>query len=181
MRTPFLFSGLLSGLAVILTLGACGKIKSEAKYPTGIDRAAVGTNDIYEDAPSIFGGGGLLSQGKDDNANNSGGGIPVNSYLWRAALETTSFMPLSNADPFGGTIITDWYTAPETPNERIRTNILILSKQLKASGIKATVFKQVKKGAEWTDAAVGEDTARKLEDAILTRARQLRIEQLAEK
>ena len=105
-----------------------------------------------------------------------GGGIGVNSYLWRASLDSISFMPLSSADPFGGVIITDWYSPPESPNERFKLNIYILGRQLRADGVKAAVFRQRREdNGDWMDAAVEPKTAIELENAILTRARQMRI------
>jgi len=163
---PILF--LLCGLL----LTNCSSVKSEAKYPTGADRAST-NDDIYAKSPSIFGKDGLsLFGGKKDEEDN---GIGVNSYLWRASLDTFSFMPLDKADPFGGVITTDWYSPAETLNERLKLNVLILSKSLKSDGIKVSVFKQQKSGGAWKDIAVSADTERQLENAILTRARQLRV------
>ena len=102
--------------------------------------------------------------------------LGVNSYLWHASLDTLSFMPLASADPFGGVIITDWYTPPETPNERFKLNVYILDRQLRADGIKATVFRQSHApDGRWVDMTVDPKTATDLENAILTRARQLRV------
>lgn len=101
--------------------------------------------------------------------------LGVNSYLWHASLDTLRFMPLASADPFGGVIITDWYTAPQNPNERLKVTIYILDRRLRADGIKIAVFRQTRNGAAWADAATNPDTANKLEDAILTRARELRL------
>jgi len=101
--------------------------------------------------------------------------LGVNSYLWHASLDTLRFMPLASADPFGGVIITDWYTAPQNPNERLKVTIYILDRRLRADGIKISVFRQTRNGAVWADAATNPDTANKLEDAILTRARELRL------
>jgi hypothetical protein len=85
-------------------------------------------------------------------------------------------MPLSSADPFGGVIITDWYSPPESPNERFKLNIYILGRQLRADGVKAAVFRQRREdNGDWMDAAVEPKTAIELENAILTRARQMRI------
>ena len=111
----------------------------------------------------------------------NGNGIGVNSFLWRASLDTTSFMPLASADPFGGVIITDWYTAPEAPAERFKMTIYILDTRLRADGVKVSVFKQQQTpdGAGWADAAVTPGTSAQLENAILIRARQLRIDTLA--
>ncbi|MEK7801229.1 MAG: DUF3576 domain-containing protein, partial [Pseudomonadota bacterium] len=106
MNRSLLFILLLT--STTLTLGGCSLLsKGEAKYPTGADRSTTGANNIYTEAPSIFGEGGfeMFNKSKDTNT-----GITVNAYLWRAALDTVSFMPLASADPFGGTIITDWYT-----------------------------------------------------------------------
>ena len=101
--------------------------------------------------------------------------IGVNSFLWRAALETLDFMPMDNADPFGGVIVTDWYSNPRVPNERLKANVYILDTQLRADALKVGVFKQVNNGGGWADAAVDADTARQIENSILTRARELFI------
>ncbi len=103
-------------------------------------------------------------------------GIAVNEYLWRASLDTLSFMPLQSADPYGGLIITDWYSEPSTPGERFKVQVYILDKTLRADGLRVTVFRQQQQvGTGWTDSAVTSETRIKLENAILTRARQLRI------
>jgi len=100
----------------------------------------------------------------------------VNSYLWRASLDTLSFLPLASEDPFGGVIISEWYSPPESPNERFKVDIYILDKQLNAEALKATVFHQVRApGGDWSDAVVDARTAGDLENQILTRARQMRI------
>ena len=101
--------------------------------------------------------------------------LGVNQYLWHASLDTLGFMPLQSADPFGGVIITDWYSAPEVPNERMRVTVYILDRNLRADGLKIAVFRQTRAGEGWVDATVNPDTATKLEDAILTRARELRL------
>jgi len=101
--------------------------------------------------------------------------LGVNSYLWHATLDTLAFMPLASADPYGGVIITDWYSAPQNPDERMKLTIYILDRRLRADGIKVAVFRQTRSQAGWADAQVNPDTATKLEDAILTRARELRL------
>jgi hypothetical protein len=103
-------------------------------------------------------------------------GIGVNSFLWRASLDTLSFMPLSSVDPFGGVIITDWYANPDVADERFKMTVYILDRRLRADGVKVAVFRQVKSGSSWADAPSNPDTAVKLENAILTRARQLRVD-----
>ena len=102
--------------------------------------------------------------------------IGVNSYLWRATLDTLAFMPLSSADPYGGVVITDWYANPEQPGERFRATAYILDTRLRADGLNVTVFKQAR-GADgqWVDSPASEQTEADIENAILTRARQLRL------
>jgi hypothetical protein len=96
--------------------------------------------------------------------------------LWRASLETLNFMPLSEVDPFGGVIITDFYASPQAPNERFKATVYILDTNLRADALKVSIFKQVANGqGGWTDASVDADTARSIENSILTRARQLYI------
>lgn len=163
---------------IILTglLGGCGLLgEGEAKYPTGYDRAVTGDDNIYEEPDGIFGGKGLNLFGDDKDEKRQGIAIGVNSYLWRAALDTVSFMPLASVDPFGGVIITDWYVPQNAQNERLKLNVFILSEQLKADGIRVRVFRQIRTPQGWVDSKVTDDTARKMEDAVLTRARQLRI------
>ncbi len=177
MKNNSLLSLLFVIFAFVATLGltACGEtVKSEAKYPTGYDRPSTG-GDIYAKSPSIFGTGGLFGRAKQEGGDS---GLGVNSYLWRASLDTISFMPLASADPFGGTILTDWYSPPENQNERYKTNVFILGKQLRSDGVRVRVFKQELKKGGWKDVAVSDETARQMEDAILGRARQLRIAQI---
>lgn len=115
----------------------------------------------------IFGGGG---GGGDEEA-----GIGVNSYLWRASLDTLNFMPLQSADPFGGVIITDWYSAPTTPNERFKATVYILDTRLRADALNVSIFRQTNTGGAWSDASVDPDTEIQIENAILQRARELRL------
>lgn len=118
---------------------------------------------------NIFGGGG-------EEGGRSGGGIGVNSYLWRASLDTLSFLPLASADPFGGVVITDWYSPQEAPDERFKVNLYILGRELRADGLRVSVFRQVRQGqGGWTDANVDPETATQLENAILSRAREMRL------
>ena len=124
----------------------------------------------------LFGSGDKDKKGGGDSGQGGPSGVGVNSYLWRATLDTVSFMPLASADPFGGVIITDWYSPSESPNERFKMNVLILGRELRADGVRATVFKQKRDpSGQWIDAAVEPQTGIDLENAILTRARQLRL------
>jgi len=105
--------------------------------------------------------------------------IGVNAYLWRATLDTLAFMPLASADPYGGVIITDWYVNPEKPDERFKCTVYILDTRLRGDAIKVTVFKQIANGqGGWTDAPVADQTPEDIENAILTKARQLRLSNL---
>ena len=158
---------------MILGLAACADVPIEQKYPK--ERLPGDTAPRYEDPQSILGKGGLFGGDQASTQDGGGGGIGVNSLLWRASLDTVSFMPLISADPFGGVIITDWYSPAATPNERFKVNIYILARQLRADGLRATVFHQVNQGAGWVDAPVATKAGTDLENAILTRARQMRI------
>ena len=124
------------------------------------------------------GGGGFPFGKRNDHAAASAApaGIGVNAFLWRASLDTLSFMPLASADPFGGVIITDWYANPEKPDERFKATVYILDTRLRADGVSVTVFKQVKDSAGgWSNAPVSGQTDVDVENAILTRARQLKL------
>ena len=161
------------GVALALAVSACG-VDTEYNYP---DRTAA-DNRIARPEPGIFGEGGLKILGGTSRAveDQGGGGIGVNSFLWRASLDSIAFMPLASADPFGGVIITDWFTPPETPSERFKLNVYILGRELRADGLKAAVFRQRRDAlGGWVDATVESRTSIDLENAILTRARQLRI------
>ncbi|HYF22470.1 MAG TPA: DUF3576 domain-containing protein [Caulobacteraceae bacterium] len=119
--------------------------------------------------------GGLFGR-KTAGSGDADQGIGVNSYLWRASLDTLAFMPLASADPWGGVIITDWYVNPESPGERFKTTVYILDTRLRADALNVGVFKQVRDGSGgWVDSAVSSQTEIDLENAILTRARQLRL------
>jgi hypothetical protein len=111
-----------------------------------------------------------------DPAAATAGSLGVNGYLWRATLDTLAFMPLASADPYGGIVITDWYTNPEKPDERFKCTVYILDSRLRADGLKVSVFKQQRDptGA-WVDSSTAAQTETDIENAILTRARQLRL------
>ena len=130
-----------------------------------------------ESGGKIF-GEDAFTWGRSNKKNDAGGGvgIAVNSFLWRASLDTISFMPLSSADPFGGVIITDWYTTPDSTRERLKVQVYILDRQLRSDGLRVSVFRQTLDDAgAWIQSTVSEQTIIDLENAILTRARQLRI------
>ena len=167
-------------LASAITLAGCGEGISPVDDPDTPDPNQSNQPGGYSNpGGSILGGEGLdlfdLFGSGGKRGVGGGGGIGVNSYLWRASLDTISFMPLSSADPFGGVIITDWYTPPETPNERFKMNVYILGRQLRADGVRVALFRQNRGDGQWSDAKIGKETVVKLENEILTRARQLRF------
>jgi len=100
--------------------------------------------------------------------------IGVNSYLWRAALDTLSFMPLAQTDSAGGVVVTDWYANPDAANERMKVSVAILDQDLRADALRVAASRQVLENGEWVEAPVQAATVQKLEDIILTKARDLR-------
>lgn len=158
--------------ALVVTVSACGMFKD------GKDSVPKNSQlTLKESRGSLTGEGGLLTIGGSADKNGGGGQIGVNSFLWRATLDTLSFMPLSSVDPFGGVVLTDWYEDPKAPGERFKVNALILDKTLRSDGVKITVFKQKSERNGWRDIPVSPSVGRGLEDTILTRARQLRVTQ----
>ena len=133
----------------ILTLVACGVL---------LAGCGSSNTDVMQDSDT---GSTAISSASGQRT------LGVNSYLWHAALDTLSFMPLASADPFGGVIITDWYSSPQAQDERLKVTVYILDRHLRADGIKIAVFR--------LDAQVNPDTATRLTDSILTRARELRL------
>lgn len=105
--------------------------------------------------------------------------IGVNSYLWRAALETLSFAPMAQVDSNGGVMVTDWYSNPSSPNERVKVTATILDRDLRADALRIAASRQVLQGGQWVDAPVAAATVQKLEEIILTRARDLRRNAIA--
>lgn len=106
--------------------------------------------------------------------------IGVNAYLWRATLETIDFMPLASTDSKGGVIVTDWYSNPATPAERVKVTVYIVDKRLRADGLKVAVSRQWLEGGIWADQPDKYNSAAKLQEAILTKARYIRLNTVAE-
>lgn len=119
-------------------------------------------------------GGGSKDRPKADLAAAKITTIGVNSYLWRASLETLSFMPLVQTDSNGGVIVTDWYANPNSPNERMKLTVTILDQDLRADALRVAGSRQINQGGQWVDAPLQAATVQKLEEIILTKARDLR-------
>ena len=107
-------------------------------------------------------------------SNQQATGIPVNALLWRASLDITSMLPIDDIDVFSGTLITDWYSLPSQPSEQIKLAVFVLDKELRSDAIRVVVYVQSRQGTVWKDAGIDPKLAARLEDLILTRARELR-------
>ncbi|BDW98043.1 hypothetical protein MACH10_37280 [Thalassospira tepidiphila] len=183
MLTFSSFKSLVTGAVAAIILAGCSygtvdydQFPGSANTDERINGQAM-TRAQEKERGGLFGSEGLNIFGGEDSQRGGGSGIGVNSFLWRASLDTLSFMPLNSADPFGGVIITDWYTPPESPDERFKLTAYILGTSLRSDAIKVSVFRQVSVGPnQWQDAVVEPGTVTSMEDAILTRARQLRID-----
>jgi hypothetical protein len=163
-------------LALLLALAACG----ESGPSTVANQPIREHGAIHNDAErgTLTGEGGWVIFGGKSKSDDSGANIGVNGFVWRATLDTLSFMPFASADPFGGVVLTDWYEDPKTPGTRYKVNAFILSRTLRADAVKIKLFKQTKTASGWRDEAVNPQMERDLEDTILTRARQLRVAEL---
>ena len=164
---PFVRGELMRGVmtgALVLSLTALAACSSG------------GPRTFQTQEPGGFSGFGLGGGKKSAPANAGQPAIGVNGYLWRATLDTLSFMPLAPADPYGGVVITAWYVNPEKPDERFKCTVYILDSRLRADGLNVAVFKQAKDASgAWVDAPSAGQTETDLENAILTKARQLRL------
>lgn len=168
-------------LLLLPALGGCGffanstPVPPETYSPQNVDRQA-------PSAGTIFGPSGLsldlANRGRGAaGAAGPGAELGVNAYLWRGALDTLSFMPLSSADPFGGVIITDWWQPPQAPDERFKATAYILGRELTAAALRLSIYRQVRQqNGEWVDAAVSPQTISDIENRVLDRARTLRAE-----
>ena len=135
-----------------------------------------------EEPVSIFtgkpGGVKLSDFGKEEY--KSDGGLPVNALLWRAALDIASFVPLDDVDTFGGSIVTEWHQPKATPDQRLKLTMFVVGRELRSDAITVRAYIQNRLGTEWVDAGRDESLGRKLEDLVLTRARELRAAATAE-
>jgi len=167
-------------VAIAANLVSCGG--DDTYYPEQIARGkadrGLGLSKGTTEGGGLFGPGGLFGSRDEKNKGLSEPGIAVNAFLWRASLDVIidNKWPIASADPFGGLIITDWFQFTESPTERLKLQVLILDRDLRADAIRASIIRQQQAGGRgWVDAPVDPKTAFEFENAILTRARQLRI------
>ena len=164
------FGQILSfSLGTALLLSSCSGLKTT---PTEMPAEPV---SIFSGKP----GGIKLSDLGSKNAS-SGDNLPVNALLWRAALDIASFVPLDDVDTFGGSIVTEWHQPKATPNQRLKLTMFVVGRELRSDAITVRAYIQNRFGTEWVDAGRDETLGRKLEDLVLSRARELRAAATAE-
>jgi hypothetical protein len=166
---PGLRLGVVLPLVLPLAVAACG----------GGDKASV--KPVANTNLADPGSAPLVDPGKGNKQQEAGATLAVNAYLWRGALDTLSFMPLSSIDPFGGVIVTDWYSPPNTSGERFKATAFILGRELRSDGLHVTVFRQQLENGQWVDAPVSPSTATDIENKALARARELRAQSIYNK
>lgn len=171
------FFGTVTSIIVVLSLAACessSRQRAEAERdPDASDPenagGGLGGSLNTDSITDIFEGGGDVQLGGDSLTN-------VNRFLWRASLDTLAFLPLNSTDPFTGVIATDWAASPDAPNERFKVAAYVKSPILTSESLQVALFREIRDSAgAWVTAPVSGATARQLEDAILVRARQLKI------
>lgn len=175
-RITLLMTATLFAVTSIFMSGCSGiKTTNDDEFINKRDRHYAGYGKFFGEEALLFGD-------SKDTGKKPDVGIGVNTFLWRATLDTLSFMPLQSVDPFGGVIITSWYEDPDLlkskkQRERLKINVRIMDRVLRADGLTVSVFREVRQGGAWVTATVDPKTAENLEDAILMRARQLKSNQ----
>lgn len=153
----------------LVLLAGCANMETTSEYPKTWEQIQdERMGKLTGDEGIVLFGGSKKSSATD--------GINVNSYLWRATLDTVYFMPLISADPFGGTVLTDWYQKNQNSKERYKLNILIIGGELRSDAIRVSSFKQVKgKNGVWMDVDSSVEIAKEIENKILLRAREIKF------
>lgn len=165
----------------LLALAACGTSDIEVSKRGPIDSVEGKPATRLDGSETLLGGGNLLSLGGGDEEGSGGAQLPVNKFLWRATLDTLAFLPLASTDPYGGVIVTDWGATPESPEQRFKVTAYITSAVLKPQSLRVIVNRQTQTDAgQWVAASVDPETPRKLENAILTRARVIKSGEVTE-
>ena len=170
-------SALCLNIALAAALTACGALSVEADYPEGDKVEAAESGSVFDFF--TFGEKDPAPQASVQQAATPAGGLSVNAVLWRASLETLSFMPLASADPIGGVIISDWYNDPAATNERVKVNLIISGLELRADALRVSLFRETLRGGKWVATATSVAAARQLENIVLTRARDLAVSRRA--
>ena len=164
----------------LIHLACCGEIEigdSPPPAPDPLEKRQIAMKGGHKEGKTLV--DDLLGNVLNNNEGSSG--IGVNTYLWRATLETLSFMPLSSADPFGGVIVTDWYSKNESPNEKYKIVAYIIGTQLRVDALKINVFKKIKnENGDWIDQESHSEMSLNIEDSILTKAKQYRMANIEE-
>ena len=160
----------VSSMLVLCLLIGCSKTGNNIKreYPKSSDQ-------LQEERMGKLTGDGITLFGGKSRRSPGSNGIGVNTYLWRATLDTVYTMPLLSADPFGGTVLTDWYELSGKSNERFKINVLIIGSELRPDAIRVSAFRQIKKGNLWENETVHPALAQEIEEKIIARAREIRF------
>jgi hypothetical protein len=170
----------MRGLAGLIFVGLLAGCSSGSLAPDPADvrvsdaeqrlRQAGVQGSIFDMVGGMQAGNVRLGGGSEDALVGA-----VNRHLWRASLDTLAFMPIASTDPFTGVIATDWASTPDSPGERLKANVYITSTELTPQALRVAIFREALRNGQWVAVPVAEETPRRIEDAILTRARQLRI------
>ena len=157
-------------LLFVLILAACSGVSGKKETETGPGSFITGKSEQGLSLSDVLGG----------NKANSGNSLPINALLWRASLDIASSIPLDDVDIFGGTIVTEWYQLDESNEERIKLAIFVLDQELRSDGIRVVVYVQKRDGSDWRDEGTDSEMSLRLEELILTRAREIRARTVSE-
>ena len=169
----------LIGVILAGLLVGCGDVEMESDYPDTYEGATKETGSLFDNFTFGLGKQQEAEPEEQAEANNKAPavvrGLAVNPFLWRAALETISFMPLASTDPVGGVITTDWYNSPSSPGERVKINIVILCRELRGDAISVSLFREKQINGRWSSVAGSTLASRQLENIVLTKARDFKV------
>ena len=159
----------VSQLVLFLSLAACGNSQKTLEAPKSYEeKTKLGFG-------SLAGPEGLtLSTATISGRTNDTGGNVINRYLWQASLDTLKFAPLMSSDGPGGILVTDWYQ-PANAKDRLKIQVRIKDRQLRADALEVTVYKQIKQNNGWIDSGIDLKASRDLENVILLKAREIRV------
>ena len=166
------FRKLFFSFILLILITGCEGMSVDRSYPDPLARKKTTKGKLFgEEGITLFN-----SKEKKQSQSNTIAGMSLNKYLWRASLDVISFIPLISADPFGGTIITDWYTPTGTSGERFKLNIFILDEKFSVNSLKVSAFSQKKNSnGVWIDSSTSPNFQVNIENAIFSRARQIKF------